>query len=470
MNKKCQIFTPDNYVDELLDNVGYTENLYGKKILENSCGTGNVLVAIVRRYISDCRKKGFSDLKIQKGLENDIYGVEIDNEQYSFCIERLNNILLNEKLNLIKCNITNRDYLKKNEVNKYDYIVGNPPYVTYTEIKDEDKNFLRETFESCKKGKFDYCYAFIEKSLQSLSSNGKLAYLIPSSIFKTVFGSNLREIMKPYIEKIYDYTQEKMFDDVLIKSAIMILNKKREKEYFYYKDVTLNKQQRININELKDKWVFVENTMYGSRRFGDYFKVSHVVATLLNEAYVLKDYVETEDFIECQGYRLESDIIKNTATPKTQRYHRKEKIIFPYYYDDKNELKRYTDEEFLLFYPEVAAYLNRFRDKLDRRKKDANSRWFEYGRSQALRNLNNSKLLISTVITSKVLVYKLDKECIPYSGLYITIREDNKELSIEDAETVLKSEGFMQYVLHAGIHINGTSVRITSRDIEEYRF
>ena len=33
--------------------------------------------------------------------------------------------------------------------------------------------------------------------------------------------------MKPYIEKIYDYTQEKMFDDVLIKSAIMILNKKQ---------------------------------------------------------------------------------------------------------------------------------------------------------------------------------------------------------------------------------------------------
>lgn len=29
--KKCQIFTPKNTVKELLDWVGYNENLYGKK-------------------------------------------------------------------------------------------------------------------------------------------------------------------------------------------------------------------------------------------------------------------------------------------------------------------------------------------------------------------------------------------------------------------------------------------------------
>ena len=54
MNKKCQVFTPENYVIELLDSVGYTHNLYGKKILENSCGDGNILVAVVQRYIDDC--------------------------------------------------------------------------------------------------------------------------------------------------------------------------------------------------------------------------------------------------------------------------------------------------------------------------------------------------------------------------------------------------------------------------------
>ena len=87
MNKKCQVFTPKNYVRELLDSVGYTDHLYGKKILENSCGDGNILVAVVQRYIDDCVALGLSKSQIKDGLERDIYGVEIDLEQHQKCIE-----------------------------------------------------------------------------------------------------------------------------------------------------------------------------------------------------------------------------------------------------------------------------------------------------------------------------------------------------------------------------------------------
>lgn len=31
MNTKCQVFTPNDYVRELLDSIDYTDNLYGKK-------------------------------------------------------------------------------------------------------------------------------------------------------------------------------------------------------------------------------------------------------------------------------------------------------------------------------------------------------------------------------------------------------------------------------------------------------
>lgn len=93
MNKKCQIFTPKNYVRELLDSVGYTYNLYGKRILENSCGDGNILVAVVQRYIDDCRANGLSRTKIKNGLARDIYGIEIDKEQYDKCINNLDEVL-----------------------------------------------------------------------------------------------------------------------------------------------------------------------------------------------------------------------------------------------------------------------------------------------------------------------------------------------------------------------------------------
>lgn len=63
--EKCQIFTPDDIVETMLDHVGYIDSLYGKTILENSCGNGQFLKGIVKRYINDCKRKGLSRTKIK---------------------------------------------------------------------------------------------------------------------------------------------------------------------------------------------------------------------------------------------------------------------------------------------------------------------------------------------------------------------------------------------------------------------
>ena len=88
MNLKCQVFTPQDYVEKLLDDVGYTNNLKGKRILENSCGDGNILVVVVQRYIADCKSKGLSRTIIKNGLARDIIGVEIDERHCKKCIEK----------------------------------------------------------------------------------------------------------------------------------------------------------------------------------------------------------------------------------------------------------------------------------------------------------------------------------------------------------------------------------------------
>ena len=48
---KCQKFTPSALVDTMLNLVNYNTDLMGKTILENSFGSGNILKAIVVRYI-----------------------------------------------------------------------------------------------------------------------------------------------------------------------------------------------------------------------------------------------------------------------------------------------------------------------------------------------------------------------------------------------------------------------------------
>lgn len=471
MNKKCQVFTPENYVRELLDSVGYTQQLYGKKILENSCGDGNILVAVVQRYIDDGIKSGLSETEIKKGLSRDIYGVEIDPEQYGKCLETLNKIVQKYNIGRVEWNIYNTDYLRWDDTSDFQYIVGNPPYITYSELKKDEQKYVKETFETCEKGKFDYCYAFIEKSIKSLAQDGKMAYLIPSSIFKTVFGEKLRNYVKPYLKEIRDYTQEKMFDDALVKSAIMILDMENKDTVFEYYNMGNKEQRTISKFELKEKWYFTTNASMGTDRFGDYFQVAHVVATLLNEAYVLKkeNYQYVDGIYLCNGRKIEKEVVRETATPRTKRYNKEERIIFPYNYKNGN-LIRYTEDEFRDKFPGANSYLNDFREKLDERESDKSALWFEYGRSQALAGLDKKKLLISTVITDKVTVYELKKTCIPYAGMYIVPKDDNQSYSLEDAKDILESNEFMKYVEHVGIHISGSSLRITSKDIENYVF
>ena len=90
--EKCQIFTPDDIVKSMLDHLGYSDHLYGKTILESSCGNGQFLKEIVIRYIKDCESRGLSRTKIKNGLGRDIFGIELDPVRYQECIDVLDSI------------------------------------------------------------------------------------------------------------------------------------------------------------------------------------------------------------------------------------------------------------------------------------------------------------------------------------------------------------------------------------------
>lgn len=468
MGVNCQIFTPENYVELLLDNIGYNIDLYGKRILENACGDGNILTVIVKRYIADCKKNKKSNDEIINGLEKDIYAVEIDKYYYMQCLEKLDNLLIEENIEgNVKWNLFNEDYLRKKFDYNFDYIVSNPPYITYRFINEIDRQFIRDNFQTCQNGKFDYCYSFIEKSFHDLTAVGKMSYLIPGSIYKTVFGNKLRELIQSKLIKVIDYSSIKVFTEVLVSSSIIILDKNKDNNLFEYIDAVNNTNLVLMNSNLHSKWIFSNENNHGRRRFGDFFQVSHVVATLFNEAFVLKDWVYNEPFYEVGNYKIEKQLIRDSSSPKLLSYKRECKIIFPYYYLN-NQLCHYNKKEFEENFPNAVQYLQQYREKLDTRKKDKSAFWFEYGRSQALTKLNRRKLLMSTIITDKVKLYLLDEYNIPFSGLFIYPKTN--EYDLEDAKTILESDSFFRYVLQIGIHMNGESYRITSKDILNYQF
>lgn len=464
VNEKCHVFTPTHIVSKMLDEVNYTEKLYGKTFLENSCGDGQILCEAINRYIIDCKKEGYSDENIIFGLERDFLAIEFDKTNYEKCIKNLDIISKSYGFKSVNWNILNSDFLSLEINEKFDFIIGNPPYVSYANIDIKNRNFIRDNFDSCKKGKFDYCYPFIELSLRYLNTGGKLAYLIPTNIFKNVFAKDLRELLKDKVTKILDYKTTKIFKNVLTSSSIIICDLDRNTTNIEYYDVSKNKYLSIEKESLGEKWIFSENKEKDKVLFSDYFLAATSVATLLNDAFVIKEYEIRGEYFYVENMPIEKEIIRPAASPRALSKDFKEFIIFPYEYVD-GKLKRLEAEEMYNRYPCAYKYLEKFKDKLNLRNSDTNSKWFEYGRSQALDNLNQEKLLMSFIITNKVNVYELGVNYIPYSGIYIVPKSS---LSLSVAKEILESDEFLKYINDIGIYVNGSSLRITANDIKKF--
>ena len=462
--KKCQIFTPKDTVKYMLDQIEYRDNIFNKKIIDNSCGTGNFLVEIARRFILDGISQQKSKKTIKKSLQKYIVGFEIDKKLLDECIDNLNLVASEFGIKNVEWNVVNGDGLYANEEEKYDYVVGNPPYIAYTDLDEKTRKSTKDNFVSCSLGKYDYSYAFIEKGLNLLRDGGKMAMITPSNMFKTVFGENIRNIIRDELICIVDCASLKIFGKVLTAPAITVYQKNNNSSIVIYKEIKKNEsinEKLIEKSKLIGKWNFTEYVECGQKRFGDYFKVSNSIATLANKVFIhtLNDKGDID-------IDVEKEVLRTTKSPKTEQFGISQKIIFPYAYKE-NELLRYSELEMKNKFPKTMKYLASKRDILDNRDSDKSAYWYEYGRSQAIRHLNCEKLLLSTIITKKIRVYYLDKTTIPYSGLYI-IPKNQEPLS--NAELVLKTERFYQYLVSKGVKVSGDSIRISSKDIEDYKY
>lgn len=240
MSKKSrndQVSTPEFYVEEMLNRVGYTKNLIGKRVLENSCGQGNILTAIVKRYIADGREKCLTDAQLKAGLERDILGFETDPVQLEICQARLDEIVRSVGIPKVKWNILNQNFLEyKFEKIHASYVIGNPPYITYHDLAEGERENLKQYFTVCQRGRFDYCYAFIEASIRSLAKEGKMIYLIPFSIFRNRYGQLLRKYIQDYVTDIIDLSGRPIFSGITCSSAFLCCCKDKNGKMILYEN------------------------------------------------------------------------------------------------------------------------------------------------------------------------------------------------------------------------------------------
>ena len=79
-----------------------------------------------------------------------------------------------------------------------DIVIGNPPYIRLQTLKQKNAalvDFLKDHFESARKGNYDVYVVFVERGLQLLKSTGNLAYILPHKFFNAQYGEPLRSLI-----------------------------------------------------------------------------------------------------------------------------------------------------------------------------------------------------------------------------------------------------------------------------------
>ncbi|MFX0083036.1 MAG: Eco57I restriction-modification methylase domain-containing protein [Candidatus Hodarchaeota archaeon] len=244
-----EFYTPKPIVSYILNAVGYDEssNIQTKKLIDISCGSGSFIILAVRILIRSCFKsfnrRDYSEILpeeaeyiIMKVKEN-IYGIDINPIACILC--QINtHFELFELMKIIKdkdkdyqlpiFNILNSNSLGLNEMEKYEYVVGNPPYLFIRDIPNEQKQIIEKANLETNDGQYDYYQIFIEIGIRLLRNKGTLGYIVPDSLLVL---SN-RSILRKYIHKTTKIREINslgpQFEDPIVSNIILVLEKESD--------------------------------------------------------------------------------------------------------------------------------------------------------------------------------------------------------------------------------------------------
>ena len=456
--KKYQVFTPIDTVKKMLDEINYEGNtIIDKTIVDISCGNGAFLTEALRRYIQACRNSGVDEEKIAKMAVSHIFGYENDEAFYKECQLKMNNVLKKELDTNRGINFKNIRCLDGLTIDgiAFDYVVGNPPYLSYKEMNEEQREFLQLNFETCKEQKYDYSYAFIEKSIKLLKNDGVACIIAPINMYKIKSGKLMRAFLRSRLYKIFDVTEDNIFKGVLTNPVISLFKPKVEASTICI--VKRNIDKTVAFDEFYTNDKQTNQNDFKGKRFGDYYSVHNGVATLLNSAFIVPE-----------GTDIESGVLKNACSPKEIRYGTKKRIIFPYKHID-GSIKKYEEIEFKNLFPKAYAYLSKNKDALEKRDRDVSAKWFEYGRSQAISIILSKKILVPAIMSENMKLVLLGTDDVVYAGFFIIPNEPN-EHSLEEALRILSNKKLYHYIQQVGVKMNGKSYRYSVKDLENYRY
>ena len=434
-----------------------------KRILENNLfgvdiDTLAVEVAkfgLLVKLIEDCTKEEIESFiidnkggilpKIDDNIKN---GNSLVDSSYTDFNEKF--ALNFELLDKIKIFDWDKEFFNTFDGNKFDAIIGNPPYIRVQNLakySSEEYEFYRSSkspYITSKAELLDKYYLFVERALTLVKNSGYVGYIIPHKFMLIETGTNLRKVISnnKCVKKIIHFKSNQVFKGKSTYTCIIILSKNKHKnfeigfvdklsEFIYNHYVDL---KEYNIDFLTEKpWVFMSDEIVKSldkikrkckplNNFADIFvglQTSNDSIYIIKKENSDKNYIYFKDF-KGIARKVEKTILKKCIYDvKLEKYKEvisNRYIIYPYEVVN-NRARVYNIKDIRERYPECFKYLCDYREILDKRsiRNRDETNWHQFGRSQSLTKFTGKQHLIWPVLSTES-NYVYDNEGITFTG------------------------------------------------------
>ncbi|MFU0823649.1 Eco57I restriction-modification methylase domain-containing protein [Clostridium sp.] len=340
------VYTPKEIADYMAKEVILKEDLINNpfiKVIDPACGCGDILLACYKRLnylyednLGEINKKNNIALtkeNIPKHIiDNNLFGLDIDEKALKILAIDLFSISRHYN----SSNFKNSDFLIDDIEDKYDIIIGNPPYVGHKSIDKDYSKKLKRKFKEIYKDKGDISYCFFKEALDRLNRKGRLAFITSRYFIEAPSGEELRKVLKEVcsLYKIVDFYGIRPFKKAGVDPVIIFLINEQEREENievikpidsrrknkdkFYKSLFLNEENYyrrfyINKNLLNNKgWILRDKkerdiiSKIEERSFTNLYNICESyqgIITGCDKAFIVdKKTIDEED--------LEKDIIK----------------------------------------------------------------------------------------------------------------------------------------------------------------
>jgi Eco57I restriction-modification methylase/restriction endonuclease TaqI-like protein len=246
-----RVYTPPHLVRFLLEQASKDKPLFEDEpvaILDPACGAGAILSGLVEELAWRFRQNGVNlagrkgRLDFLRAVERQIYGVDLDPRACELSGDAVRATVARFTLRPVRddffaCNVLNADFLLSEEVRGlgekvggFEYIIGNPPYVSTTRLSGLYKRALRLQFETSD-GRLDLYTLFMERSIWLLSSGGRLVFITPDKFLISKTSSSLRShlLTETRIRSIARFRSHRVFENAATVPCVTVLERSSER-------------------------------------------------------------------------------------------------------------------------------------------------------------------------------------------------------------------------------------------------